>query len=328
MAALYSRAVHELGITPAELRSGKPIVGIGESGATPTPCNRDPSPSSPSGSARESAMPAGSRWSSRSTPIFENCRRPTAAPGPQPQPISGLVEILDGYPIDAVVLTTGCDKTTPAGVMAAATVDIPAIMLSGGPMLDGWHEGELVGSGTVIWRARRSAGRRRDRRGGVPAPRRRFGAVARPLQHDGHRLDDERGRRGAWDVAARMRGHPRAVSRARRRWPMRPAGGSSTWPMRTSGPRRSSPATRSSTPIRLISAIGGSTERPAPPHRDGAPCRGRAQPRGLDDHGYDLPLLVDMQPAGDFLGERFHRAGGVPAVLWELLQAGRLTATA
>jgi dihydroxy-acid dehydratase len=104
-------------------------------------------------------------------PIFENCRRPTAALD-RNLAYLGLVEILYGYPIDAVVLTTGCDKTTPAGVMAASTVDIPAIVLSGGPMLDGWHEGELVGSGTVIWRSRRQAGRRRDRRGRVPAARR------------------------------------------------------------------------------------------------------------------------------------------------------------
>ena len=109
-------------------------------------------------------------------PIFENCRRPTAALD-RNLAYLGLVEILYGYPIDAVVLTTGCDKTTPAGIMAASTVDIPAIVLSGGPMLDGWHEGELVGSGTVIWRAAAQARRRRDRRGGVPRPRHR---LARP----------------------------------------------------------------------------------------------------------------------------------------------------
>ena len=90
-------------------------------------------------------------------PIFENCRRPTAALD-RNLAYLGLVEILHGYPIDAVVITTGCDKTTPAGIMAASTVDIPAITLSGGPMLDGWHEGELVGSGTVIWRSRRLLG--------------------------------------------------------------------------------------------------------------------------------------------------------------------------
>ena len=90
-------------------------------------------------------------------PIFENCRRPTAALD-RNLAYLGLVEILNGYPIDAVVLTTGCDKTTPAQIMAASTVDIPAIVLSGGPMLDGWHDGELVGSGTVIWRSRRKLG--------------------------------------------------------------------------------------------------------------------------------------------------------------------------
>ncbi len=103
-------------------------------------------------------------------PIFENCRRPTAALD-RNLAYLGLVEILHGYPIDAVVLTTGCDKTTPAGIMAASTVDIPAIVLSGGPMLDGWFEDELVGSGTVIWKSRRRLGRGRNHRGRISAKR-------------------------------------------------------------------------------------------------------------------------------------------------------------
>ena len=147
-------------------------------------------------------------------PIFENCRRPTAALD-RNLAYLGLVEILYGYPIDAVVLTTGCDKTTPAQIMAASTVDIPAIVLSGGPMLDGWHDGELVGSGTVIWRSRRKlAAGQIDEKQFLEA-RRGLRAFGRPLQHHGHGVDDERRGRGARPVAARLRGHPGAVPRAR-----------------------------------------------------------------------------------------------------------------
>ena len=156
-------------------------------------------------------------------PIFENCRRPTAALDRNLFYL-GLVEILHGYPIDAVVLTTGCDKTTPAGIMAASTVDIPAIILSGGPMLDGWHEGELVGSGTVIWRSRRKLGAGEIDEEEFLRRATELGALARPLQHDGHGLDDERGHRGARHVACRaMPRSPRPIANAAR-WPTRPAG--------------------------------------------------------------------------------------------------------
>ena len=123
--------------------------------------------------------------------------------------------MLHGYPIDAVVLTTGCDKTTPSAIMAASAVDIPAIVLSGGPMLDGWHEGELVGSGTVIWRSRRKLAAGEITEEEFIDAAARFRAVARSLQHHGHGLDHERGGRSAGLVAARMRRHSRALSRAR-----------------------------------------------------------------------------------------------------------------
>jgi dihydroxy-acid dehydratase len=147
------RALHELRPHPEELRSGRPIIGIAQTGSDLSPCNRihlDLARRVRDGIRDAGGIP----MEFPVHPIFENCRRPTAALD-RNLAYLGLVEILYGYPIDAVVLTTGCDKTTPAGVMAASTVDIPAIVLSGGPMLDGWHEGELVGSGTVIWRSRR-----------------------------------------------------------------------------------------------------------------------------------------------------------------------------
>ena len=153
MVALYLERFMNYGLTADELLSGKPIIGIAQTGGDLTPCNRVHLDTVKR--VREGIRDAGGMpMEFPLHPIFENCRRPTAALD-RNLAYLGLVEILHGYPIDAVVLTTGCDKTTPAQIMAASTVDIPAIVLSGGPMLDGWHDGDLVGSGTVIWRSRR-----------------------------------------------------------------------------------------------------------------------------------------------------------------------------
>jgi xylonate dehydratase len=153
MVAIYLERFMNYGLTADELLAGKPIVGIVQSGSDINPCNRIHLETVKR--VREGVREAGGiAMEFPLHPIFENCRRPTAALD-RNLAYLGLVEILHGYPIDAVVLTTGCDKTTPAQLMAASTVDIPAIVLSGGPMLDGWHEGDLVGSGTVIWRSRR-----------------------------------------------------------------------------------------------------------------------------------------------------------------------------
>ena len=153
MVALYLERFMNYGLTANELLSGKPIIGIAQTGGDLTPCNRVHLDTVKR--VREGIRDAGGvPMEFPLHPIFENCRRPTAALD-RNLAYLGLVEILHGYPIDAVVLTTGCDKTTPAQIMAASTVDIPAIVLSGGPMLDGWHDGDLVGSGTVIWRSRR-----------------------------------------------------------------------------------------------------------------------------------------------------------------------------
>ena len=154
MTALYLERFMNYGITPGELRSGRPIIGIAQSGSDLAPCNRVHLELAKR--VRDGIRDAGGiAMEFPLHPIFENCRRPTAALD-RNLAYLGLVEILHGYPIDAVVLTTGCDKTTPSQVMAASTVDIPAIVLSGGPMLDGWLDGELVGSGSAIWKARRS----------------------------------------------------------------------------------------------------------------------------------------------------------------------------
>src|SRR5690349_4666245 len=144
MTALYLERFMNYGITPEELTSGRPIIGIAQSGSDLSPCNRihlELAKRTRDGIRDAGGIPIEFPVH----PIFENCRRPTAALDRNLLYL-GLVELLNGYPIDGVVLTTGCDKTTPSQIMAASTVDIPAIVLSGGPMLDGWHEGDLVGS--------------------------------------------------------------------------------------------------------------------------------------------------------------------------------------
>src|ERR687896_265618 len=153
MTALYLERFMNYGTTPEELRSGKPIVGIAQTGSDLVPCNRHHLELAPR--VRDGIRDAGGiPMEFPVHPLFENCLRPTAALE-RNLAYLGLVETLYGYPLDAVVLTTGCDKTTPSAIMAASTVDIPAIVLSGGPMLDGYFEDELVGSGTVIWKSRR-----------------------------------------------------------------------------------------------------------------------------------------------------------------------------
>ena len=321
MAALYLERFMNYGITPDELRCGKPIVGIAQSGSDLTPCNRIHLELAHR--VRAGIRDAGGIPMEFPThPIFENCRRPTAALDRNLSYL-GLVEILNGYPIDAVVITTGCDKTTPAGIMAASTVDIPAITLSGGPMLDGWHEGELVGSGTVIWRSRRLLG--------------------------AGQIDEEEFLRRATDSAPSA-GHcntmgtastMNAISEAlgmslpgnaaipapyRERGQMAYETGRRAVELAYEDLRPSRILTRDSflNAIRVNAAIGGSTN--AQPHIV-AMARHAGVEIGAEDwmaHGYDVPLLVNMQPAGKYLSERFHRAGGVPAVMWELLQAGRL----
>jgi len=321
MTALYLERFMNYGITAEELRSGKPIIGIAQSGSDLSPCNRihlDLARRVRDGIRDAGGVPIEFPVH----PIFENCRRPTAALDRNLLYL-GLVEILNGYPIDGVVLTTGCDKTTPSQVMAASTVDIPAIVLSGGPMLDGWHEGELVGSGTVIWRSRRLLA---------------AGAI-----------DEEEFLERATDSAPSA-GHCNSMGTASTMNAVAEALGLSLpgcaavpAPYRERGQyayrtgrriiemvhedlRPSRILTRQSflNAIATVTVCGGSSN--AQPHIVAMARHAgiELEPEVWREHGYDLPLLVNMQPAGQYLGERFHRAGGVPAAMWELLQAGRL----
>jgi dihydroxyacid dehydratase/phosphogluconate dehydratase len=171
MTALYLERFMNYGITPDELRSGKPIIGIAQSGSDLSPCNRIHLELAKR--VRDGIRDAGGiPMEFPLHPIFENCRRPTAALD-RNLAYLGLVEIPHGYPIDAVVLTTGCDKTTPSQLMAVAQVDIPSIVLSGGPMLDGWFEGELAGSGAAVWKGRQAAARSTSRSSSTSRPPRR-----------------------------------------------------------------------------------------------------------------------------------------------------------
>ena len=321
MAALYLERFMNDGVTPEELRSGKPIIGIAQSGSDLAPCNKihlELAHRVRAGIRDAGGIPMEFPLH----PIFENCRRPTAALD-RNLAYLGLVEILNGYPIDAVVLTTGCDKTTPASIMAASTVDIPAITLSGGPMLDGWHDGELVGSGTVIWRARRLLG------AGEIDEDEFFRRATESAPSPGH--CNTMGTASTMNAVSEalgmsLPGNAAIPAPYRERGQMAYRTGRRIVEMAYEDLCPSKILTRDAflNAIRLVSVIGGSSN--AQPH-----IVAMARHAGVEinqgdwmEHGYDLPLLVNMQPAGTFLSERFHRAGGVPAVLWELLSAGRL----
>ena len=323
MVALYLERFMNYGITPEELRSGKPIIGIAQSGSDLSPCNRihvELAKRTAAGIRDAGGIP----MEFPVHPIFENCRRPTAALDRNLLYL-GLVEILYGYPIDAVVLTTGCDKTTPSQIMAASTVDVPAIVLSGGPMLDGWHEGELVGSGTVIWRSRRklAAGEIDEEEflkratDSAPSP----------------------GHCNTMGTASTMNGVAEALGLSlpgcaaipapyRERGQMAYLTGKRIVEMAYEDLRPSKILTRDSflNAIAFVTAAGGSSN--AEPHIMAMARHAGVEltPDDWTTHGYDLPLLLNMQPAGKYLSERYHRAGGVPALLWELAQAGKLKA--
>jgi dihydroxyacid dehydratase/phosphogluconate dehydratase len=325
MAALYLERFMNYGITPDELRSGRPIVGIAQTGSDLNPCNRIHLELARR--VRDGIRDAGGvAMEFPVFSIFENCRRPTAAIDRNLAYLT-LVETLNGYPLDAVVLTTGCDKTTPAAIMAAATVDIPAITLSGGPMLDGWHEGELVGSGTVIWRSRRLLGA-----GKIDEEEflRRATSSAPSPGHCNTMGTASTMNAVSEALGMSLPGNAAIPAPYRERAQMAYETGRRIVEMAFEDLRPSKILTRDAVlnAIRLTTAIGGSSN--AQPHITAIARHAGVEIDHADwmAHGYDLPLLVNMQPAGQYLSERFHRAGGVPAVLWELLQAGKLAGDA
>ncbi|ASU39730.1 dihydroxy-acid dehydratase [Herbaspirillum sp. meg3] len=321
MTALYLERFMNYGITAEELRSGRPIIGIAQSGSDISPCNRIHLELARR--VRDGIRDAGGiPMEFPLHPIFENCRRPTAAIDRNLSYL-GLVEILHGYPIDAVVLTTGCDKTTPAQIMAASTVDIPAIVLSGGPMLDGWMDGELVGSGAAIWKGRRQLS------AGVIDNDKFLEIAAASAPSSGH--CNTMGTASTMNAMAEALGMSLTGCSAipapyRERGQMAYETGRRIVGMAHEDLRPSAILTREAflDAIVVNAAIGGSTN--AQPHIMAMARHAGVELKSDDwmEYGYDVPLLLNMQPAGKYLGERFHRAGGVPAIMWELQQAGKL----
>lgn len=319
MTALYLERYLNYGLSQEELQSGRPIIGIAQTGSDLSPCNRHHLELAKR--VREGIREAGGIAIEFPVhPIQETGKRPTAGLD-RNLAYLGLVEVLYGYPLDGVVLTIGCDKTTPACLMAAATVNIPAIALSVGPMLNGWYKGERTGSGTIVWKARELlATGEIDYQGFVKL-------VASSAPSTGYcntmgtattmnSLAEALGMQlpGAAAIPAPYRDRQEAAYRT----------GLRIVDMVHEDLKPSDILTREAflNAIRVCSAIGGSTN--APVHLN-ALARHVGVELSIDDwqaHGEDVPLLVNLQPAGAYLGEDYYRAGGVPAVVNQLMAQG------
>lgn len=321
MTALYLERYLNYGLTSRELRSGKPIIGIAQTGSDLSPCNRHHIELAKR--VRDGIAAAGGvALEFPVHPIQETGKRPTASLD-RNLAYLGLVEVLYGYPLDGVVLTIGCDKTTPAMLMGAATVNIPAIALSVGPMLNGWHRGERTGSGTIVWKSR-------ERLAAGEIDYEQFiDIVASSAPSVGYC--------NTMGTATTMNSLAEALGMEL------PGGAAIPAPYRERGQiayetgfrivemvrenlRPSDIMTREAFENAIVvnSAIGGSTN--APIHLN-AIARHLGVKLDNDDWqtlGHEIPLLVNLQPAGEYLGEDYHHAGGVPAVVNELMKAGKL----
>ncbi|MEP9321902.1 IlvD/Edd family dehydratase [Paraburkholderia phymatum] len=321
MTALYLERYMNFGITREELQSGKPIVGIAQTGSDLAPCNRHHIELAKR--VRDGIRDAGGiPLEFPVHPVQETGKRPTAALD-RNLAYLGLVEVLHGYPLDGVVLTTGCDKTTPACLMAAATVNIPAIVLSGGPMLDGWYQGKLVGSGTVVWEARKEVARDEL---DYAAFMEKVAASAPSAGHCNSMGTALSMNSLAEALGMSLPGCASVPAPYRERGWFAYETGKRIVQMIGENLRPSDIMTRKAfeNAVAVAAAIGASSNCPI--HMI-AIARHMGVAHSLDDWqrvGADIPLLVDCQPAGRFLGEAFHRAGGVPGVMRELLAAGRL----
>jgi dihydroxy-acid dehydratase len=325
MTALYLERYLNYGLTKEELTAGKPIIAIAQTGSDLSPCNRHHIELAKR--VREGIRDAGGvAFEFPVHPIQETGKRPTAALD-RNLAYLGLVELLYGYPIDGVVLTTGCDKTTPAGLMAAATVDIPAIVLSGGPMLNGWRNGERIGSGTVIWKARE------EQAAGRIDYREFIDIVAASAPSIGH--CNTMGTASTMNALAEALGMSLPGCAAipapyRERAQIAYETGRRAVEIVREDLKPSDILTRKAFENAIVacSAIGGSTN--APIHIN-AIARHVGVGLTIDDWeeiGHDVPLLVNMQPAGKYLGEEYYRAGGLPAVMRELADSSRIHADA
>jgi len=321
MTALYIERYLNFGLTRKELQSGKPIIGIAQSGSDLSPCNRHFLKLSER--IRAGIRDAGGIPMEFPThPIQETGKRPTAALDRNLAYLS-LVEVLYGYPLDGVVLTTGCDKTTPASLMAAATVNIPAIVLSGGPMLDGNYKGKKVGSGTIIWEGRRMLAR------GEINYEEFMEMVSASAPSVGH--CNTMGTATSMNSLAEALGMSLTGCAAipapyRERAQMAYDTGLRSVQLVEKDIKPSDIMTREAFQNAIVtaSAIGASTN--APPHII-AIAKHLNIKLTLDDWekwGEEIPLLVNLQPAGDHLGEGFFQAGGVPVVMKELSKQNKI----
>jgi dihydroxy-acid dehydratase len=321
MTALYLERYMNFGLTLGELQSGRPIVGIAQTGSDLSPCNRHHL--TLAARVREGIRDAGGIPIEFPVhPIQETGKRPTAGLD-RNLAYLGLVEILYGYPIDGVVLTIGCDKTTPACLMAAATVNIPAVSLSVGPMLSAWADGKRIGSGTVVWKAReRFAAGEIDRAAFI-----KLVASAAPSTGYCNTMGTATTLNSLAEVLGMSLPGSAAIPAPHRdRQECAYETGRQIVEMIHADRKPSDILTRESfiNAIRVNSALGGSTNSPL--HLI-ALARHIGVELSIDDwqsYGYDVPLLVNLQPAGEYLGEDFYRAGGVPAVVAQLLKHGLL----
>ena len=325
MTALYLERYLNYGLTPVELRSGKPIIGIAQTGSDLSPCNRHHLELAKR--VREGIRAAGGiAFEFPCHPIQETGKRPTAALDRNLAYLS-LVEVLYGYPLDGVVLMTGCDKTAPACLMAAATVNTPAIVLSGGPMLNGWWKGERAGSGTVVWKAREElAAGRIDNREFLEIA----AASAPSVGHCNTMGTASTMNALAEALGMSLPGCAAIPAPYRERGQIAYDTGVRAVEIVEQDLKPSDILTRKAFENAIVanSAIGGSTN--APIHIN-AIARHIGVKLSIEDWekiGYDVPLLVNMQPAGHYLGEEYYRAGGLPAVMQELLKAKRIHADA
>jgi len=317
MTALYLERYMNYGISREELQSGKPIIGIAQTGSDLSPCNRHHVVLAQR--IREGIREAGGiAFEFPVHPIQETGKRPTASLD-RNLAYLGLVEVLYGYPLDGVVLTIGCDKTTPALLMAAATVNIPAIAFSVGPMLNGWHRGERTGSGTIIWKARQLMA------AGEIGYEEFIDLVASSAPSVGY--CNTMGTASTMNSLAEALGMQLPGSAAipaphRDRAEMAWRTGKRIVQMVHEDLKPSDILTRKAFENAIVvnSAIGGSTNAPI---HIGAIARHMGVDLPLQDWqtiGHDVPLLVNLQPAGEYLAEDYYRAGGVPAVVGELIR--------
>jgi len=320
MTALYLERYLNYGLTREELTAGKPIIGIAQTGSDLSPCNRHHLELAQR--VREGIRDAGGvAFEFPCHPIQETGKRPTACLDRNLSYLS-LVEVLFGYPLDGVVLTTGCDKTTPACIMAAASVNIPAIVLSGGPMLNGWWKGERAGSGTVVWQARA------DHAAGKIDYQEFIDIVTSSAPSVGH--CNTMGTASTMNALAEALGLSLPGCAAipapyRERAQIAYETGVRAVEIVREDLKPSDILTRQAFENAIVacSAIGGSTNAPIHINAIARHIGVKLSIEEWEKIGYDVPLLVDMQPAGKYLGEEYYRAGGLPAVMRALFKAGK-----